>query len=351
MNAGRALCCALLGVLALAGDEARIDLSADGRAASALCATVSELLEAEQALDDTLLAALAGRELYCALRAADGDAAAQTLAHALDCWWVPLPRPGERRYTRAATLPPSGPLRARSYPSRLRHRPVLEDRVRTVMAPWLDGRRGLALHSPIGRWSATLDPTGHAELKALITRLERPEPGIPALIPHPDAIAPDARLERAVAFASWSELIRALPPAIDASVAISHALSAEPLDHRVVLHPATLDELPLQLTAQGIPSAWVGSVLCLGGAGDDRLHPALRRQWATIPVGHLVADPVGLTALIADLRRHAAPDWWQQPGAGLLAVEDALMLLVAADQRALAAVMNRLRQIDRDGGW
>ncbi|MDA3961027.1 MAG: hypothetical protein PF961_09570 [Planctomycetota bacterium] len=339
-----------LSLLGLRASEAQIDFVAVAQPASQVCAGLSELLGAEQRIDTDLVSSLANQPCHLALVAASPEQSAQALGHALGAWWVPLAAAGERRYTRAVGLPPTGRVQVRAFPSRLSRNPGLEDTVRALMLPWLGGERGLALHAPLGRWNATLDAGGHSELLALIGRIERPKPGIPALIPHPNSIAGDEQLSTTVKAASWSDLVRRMAAASGHSIALAPKLTAQRLAKPITVHPAPLDEIPLQLTAQGIPSAWIAGVLCCGGQAQEALHPALRRQWATIPVGHLAADPVALTALVARLQHEAAPAWWSQPGAGMVILEDQGLLVVAADQAALAAVMNRLRHIDHNGG-
>lgn len=349
MSAARVAAALLvLAAAATAADQVtRVDLAATGLEASVAAASISELLGHPMQLADDLLAdGRGGRALDLVLVAADTESTAQALAHALGCWWAPVIG-GGARFSRARTLPPLGPLRVATYTSRLRGAPQLEEQVRTLMAPWLDGERGLVLHPRLGRWSATLDPSGQAELERVLTRIERPRPAVPALIPHPAQPPVHARLSRAIEAPDATALVPALAAAMGRSVALAaDAQAAGPYS----LHPAPLHELPLQLTAQGLPADWIGGVLCLGGAADERLHPGLRRRLAIIPVRHLAADAIAITALATRLQQDAAPGWWSQPGSGILPLEDAGMLLVAADDEALAAIMHQLERIDRAGG-
>lgn len=345
---------ALLGVLLTiavpaTGEDAvaRIDLRGEAIEASVVAASISELLGHRQLLADDLLDTGAGkRSLHLTLVAADAEAAAQAVAHALQTWWAPLPG-GGARYSGAVVLPVMGPVTVRTYPSRLRGRPRLEQQVRELMAPWLDGERGLVLHPPLGRWTATLDAAGHRELERLLVRIERPQIRIPPLIPHRAQPAAHLHLQQRLEAPDAPDLAAQLASRLGRSVALA---TGELPSGPFVLHPAPLLELPLQLEAQGLPAAWVAGVLCLGGRPEDRLHPALRRHWATVPVQHLAPDPLALGALVARLQQDAAPRWWRLPGAGILPLEDNGMLLMAADHSALGAVMHHLERVDRDGG-
>ncbi|MBA3937327.1 MAG: hypothetical protein H0X38_07685, partial [Planctomycetes bacterium] len=153
---------ALLAVLAVAvavlvggptqAAETHLTFTAGGREASATVAGLSELGGQPFELGvDLLLAGQTSRRVTLALINAPPAASRQAFAHALRCWWVARPG-GDGRATLLTGLPhvPLGTLEVRSRSSSLRGDPTIEDVVRRLLGPWLDGDAGLALEQSDG---------------------------------------------------------------------------------------------------------------------------------------------------------------------------------------------------------
>jgi hypothetical protein len=71
----------------------------------------------------------------------------------------------------------------------------------------------------------------------------------------------------------------------------------------------------------------------------DRLHPARRRILTVLPVAHL-APADALPELLARIEHEVAPDWWSQPGAGLVPLPATGGLLAAVDAVALRELLD-----------
>jgi hypothetical protein len=336
--------------------ETRVTFTAGGRDASAALAGLSELAGQPFELGvDQLLAGQTSRRVTLALVDAPPAAARQACAHALRCWWAERPG-GDGRGTLLTALPhlPQGVLQVRSRASGLRGDAAIEEVVRRLLEPWLDGGAGLGLEPSDGTWAATLDGSGHARLAEILAALEQPAPRIAPWLPDSDGPDPEQALT-GVRGNGWADYAPALAVALGCSVSCDPALAARPLPEGLSPLPDTsAGALPARFAAAGVAARYVHGVLCLGGDAADevlaeREHPAQRRRLALIPIEQLAATRLDGEFIISGLRAHVVPAWWTQPGAGLLYLERARTLLIAGDALVQERVLAALARLDRLG--
>ncbi len=329
---------------ACAADAGRLDFSCSEQPAAEVLAALNSM-GVELTAETALLHDAATQPLTFALHHADAAALRQAVALAWGVWWIPDQGRGFI-CTRARELT-TGPLRAQTYTTDLRHEPGVETQVHALMTPWLGGDAGLSLLPAEGLWSACLDADGHAQLSTLLTLLEYPRVQCPPLLPDvalPDA---DARLSQPLRADSMNALAQAL-----AAAGVSVAVAADARDATVAvrLEREHLAELPRLLRAQGVRSAWRQGVLCLGlTTPDDRQHPALRRRIAVVPVTNLVHHD-GDGELLTDLLlKKVRPSAWRAPGYGVVFRARFRCLIVCADAALIHSVLDALDRLDRDG--
>lgn len=350
-----------LAVLALARDVAagepattQVTYVAADQEASAMLAAVGTLSgERYQPDVELLVAGINGTRTSLCLINAGPNACRQAVAFALDCWWIRDAEGGIALSTNARLA--QGPVEVRTLSSTLRRQPQVQALVERLLTPWLGGPAGLSYLPSEGLWSATLDSDGQRQLVELLSLCERPSAQAVSRVADP--ATPDLRaiIANELSVRSWPTLVEGLAQALQAPVALSPRVRLRnfPVDG-VRLSRQTLGQVAESLRAQGISANWCHGVLCLGDLSlpterVERQHPAQRRRLATIPIGHLLSNPVDGELIAATLRRHVAVAWWELPGAGIEFLAESGTLLVAADVDAQQAVLNAVSALDTLG--
>lgn len=341
---------------AIAGEPAmaRVTYTAVDQEAATMIAALGSLSgERYQPDVDLLVAGINRTQASLCLVDAGPDACRQALAFALDCWWA---RDADGAITLSSSeRPPHGAMEVRTLTSTLRRQPQIQRLVERLLSPWLGGPAGVSYLPSEGLWSATLDQDGHRRLVELLSLCERPLAQAASRVADPGT--PDFRrlTTRELSAHSWATLVEGLAQVMQAPVALSPRL-------RLRTFPSAGANFPRQsvggvtdtLRSLGIVAYWCQGVLCLGEPAlpkerGERQHPAQRRRLAIIPIAHLLDNPVDGELVVATLRRHVAPRWWDLPGAGIEFLADSGTLLVAADVDTQHEVLDAVGALDTLG--
>ncbi|MBA2479844.1 MAG: hypothetical protein H0V44_04210 [Planctomycetes bacterium] len=283
------------------------------------------------------------------LIAATPAAMRQAFAFSTGCWWARAADGPEVVYTTDTHLP-SGPQSVRWVTSGLVDQPALEPLVAGLMLPWLGGDAGLSYQSDIGRWPATLDRAGHAQLTEILTLLERPRPHAPSWLPDPDCPDLEIRIAAPLRAAVWGGMARAISQATGISVALAPDLPARDAADTIDVPPGSVSTLIAGLNRQGVSARCIRGVLCLGRAAvSDLEHPGSARRTAVLPIGQLVRSDVDGELITAVLTRRVSTNSWKRPGYCLSYLPQHRSLLIAADVPAIHAVMEAIERLDRLG--
>jgi hypothetical protein len=324
-----------------------VTFSASDAAAADVLGALVELSRMPQHIDTEFAGQAPRISLFLAQASPAG--LRQAVAHAFGCWWAHAAEGPEIVYTRDAHLP-AGRQSVRWATSGLIDQPALETLVTGLMTPWLGGDAGLSYQPDIGRWPATLDRAGHAQLTDLLTLLERATPRCPSRLPDPDEVDLEARIEAPLRSGTWSSLARAISKAGGISVALAPDLPANLGTQDIELPPGTLASVVSALERQGISARCVHGVLCLGRQPvGDREHPGTLRRLALVPIPQLIQRDVDGELIAAALERRVAPNAWARPGYALAYLPKAGGLLIAADAPTIHEVLDALDRLDRLG--
>jgi hypothetical protein len=276
--------------------------------------------------------------LHLHLRGADRAAVRQAAAHAAGAWWRPLPD-GRTQLTRSPRFDAVPPLAVVTWLHPLATQRDAVAAFERVLIPWLDGQRGLAAHG--SRLTALLDAEGRAQFD-LLTRLLEGRQELWHAFQRPD-LSPSPRRDSALALTGdWGTWLATAGEGLALSLAVDPLAAQRPPPH-LLIH--SRDELADGLRAAGIATTWRHGVLCLGGAGDDRLHPALRRRLQLVPAGHLPLEVQG-PALVQRLAAVVPAERWQLPGWHLTWLSAQQAVLVAADDETIDAILSTAAAID-----
>jgi hypothetical protein len=358
-HARRCVAAALLALAlgtAACGDElrsSRVSLAALGTDAASALAALAAVGSACEFDVEALVAGLGSARLDVVLVDAPPASQRQALAHALGCWWAAR-SDGGTVFTGSRHLP-LGPLEVTSATSSLGGRLGAEDLVRRLLEPWLGADTGLSLLPGEGTWTASLDAAGQARLAEAIALIERGAPQCSSLVP--DAERPDLerRLQAPLAASTWDDLVDGLAKAGGCSVSLAATVRASSFPAGGMALPACrLADLPQALGGVGLDGRFIHGVLCLarpGARAIDREHPGQRRRLALIPIPHLAATRLDGEFIAAGLKRFTGKegDWWAQPGAELVFLDQSQSLLVAADPATQTEVLDALGTLDRLG--